>query len=270
MAKKKNKNKKNKKKKSSSSTNALTIDDLDEQDEREQQQKTKSTTTTKIDPLLWPRRRREDVERCQEIAGTWLEFSLAKANWIQLASNKALHTAFSANRGSTLESVRLWMQHAEQTLCKFIVLDLIMKDQRVQQFHALGRGWVFVLLQRASSGDRPFTKLKIWFESSTRVETDHEMDMKAASLDGPSRKQYVWGYNPQSEIVFFIKGLAPASRSLVCIQKMRPDYLGLDKWATSKSALEECKKAELMTVKERLVVGKYIYKDEKRKEKTWY
>jgi hypothetical protein len=105
MAKKKNKNKKNKKKKSSSSTNALTIDDLDEQDEREQQQKTKTTNTTKIDPLLWPRRRREDVERCQEIAGTWLEFSLAKANWIQLASNKALHTAFSANRGSTLESV---------------------------------------------------------------------------------------------------------------------------------------------------------------------
>ena len=127
------------------------------------------------------------MEKCESIAGGWLSFSLAKAKWIQLSSNKALHQAFGANRGTTLDSVRLWMQHAEQTLCKFIVLDIILKNQKsVQQFHALGRGWVFILLQRSSlssssfgrnggsgtgGGSGDFTKLKVWFESSTRVET---------------------------------------------------------------------------------------------------
>jgi hypothetical protein len=204
-----------KKKKTSSSNNlALTLDELDALQEKEDQKKAVVNTgdnnnnnnnnnkegsnnqnTEKNRLQEWPRRRREDIERCESIVGgakggPWLSFSLAKAKWIQLSSNKALHQAFSANRGNTLESVRLWMQHAEQTLCKFIVLDLIMKDHgRVSQFHALGRGWVFILLARSTSGDRNFSKLKVWYESSTRVETDHEMDMKAASLDGPSRQQ---------------------------------------------------------------------------------
>ena len=239
MPSKKKKSKSSKKRKTKATTNnlALTIDDLDEMQARNerQQQEAAAASRDPSDPSSvdlvnktkdWPRRRREDMGKCESIAGSWLSFSLAKAKWIQLSSNKALHQAFTANRGTTLESVRLWMQHAEQTLCKFIVLDIILKNQKtVQQFHALGRGWVFILLQRSScssssfgtggggvrgSGNGDFTKLKVWFESSTRVEVDHEMDMKAASLDGESRQQYVWGYNPQSEIVFFIKGLAPA------------------------------------------------------------
>ena len=228
MPSKKKKSKSSKKRKTKATTNnlALTIDDLDEMQARNerQQQEAAAASRDPSDPSSvdlvnktkdWPRRRREDMGKCESIAGSWLSFSLAKAKWIQLSSNKALHQAFTANRGTTLESVRLWMQHAEQTLCKFIVLDIILKNQKtVQQFHALGRGWVFILLQRSScssssfgtggggvrgSGNGDFTKLKVWFESSTRVEVDHEMDMKAASLDGESRQQYVWGYNPQSE-----------------------------------------------------------------------
>jgi hypothetical protein len=248
MPSKKKKSKSSKKRKTKATTNnlALTIDDLDEMQARNerQQQEAAAASRDPSDPSSvdlvnktkdWPRRRREDMGKCESIAGSWLSFSLAKAKWIQLSSNKALHQAFTANRGTTLESVRLWMQHAEQTLCKFIVLDIILKNQKtVQQFHALGRGWVFILLQRSScssssfgtggggvrgSGNGDFTKLKVWFESSTRVEVDHEMDMKAASLDGESRQQYVWGYNPQSEIVFFIKGLAPARYGVVGVRR---------------------------------------------------
>ena len=38
------------------------------------------------------------------------------------------------------------------------------------------------------------------------VTQDHEMDMRAADLVGSTRDKYLWGYNPESEIVFFIKG----------------------------------------------------------------
>jgi hypothetical protein len=194
-----NKKKSNGSSSTSSSSITLTIDELDERNERnERKRQQDESKIEQIKKKEWARRRREDVEKCESIAGSWLSFSLAKAKWIQLSSNKALHEAFTADRGNTLESVREWMQHAEQTLCKFIVLDIILKSQKtVQQFHALGRGWVFILLQRGSctsssygilggkkhgSSNGNFTKLKVWFESSTRVEVDHEMDMKAASL----------------------------------------------------------------------------------------
>ena len=52
--------------------------------------------------------------------------------------------------------------------------------------------------------------MKVWFESSDRVLHDHEMDMRSAELTGSTREKYLWGYNPEAEIVFFIKGLAPA------------------------------------------------------------
>jgi hypothetical protein len=127
----------------------------------------------------------------------------------------------------------------QQALCFYVLLDMIMKDtERVQQFQALGRGWVFLLL--AGNATQRYSRVKIWFESSERVLHDHEMDMRAAELVGTTREKYLWGYNPEAEIVFFIKGLAPA-RPLVCIQRLRPDYRDLDKWAF-KPTMKVCRR----------------------------
>ena len=111
------------------------------------------------------------------------------------------------------------------------------------------------------------THMKVWFESSDRVLHDHEMDMRSAELTGSTREKYLWGYNPEAEIVFFIKGLAPA-RPLVCIQRLRPDYRDLDKWAIKPEAKMKCLEKNLPSDAEReKVVQQHKRRKNQRKKK---
>ena len=187
----------------------------------------------------WAVKRDRDLKHCNDVAGGWLPFSLGKAQWVSLSSNSGLREAFAEPADmKNLECVDEWTTRVQQALCYYVLLEIIMKEpDRVQKFQALGRGWVFILLE--SKELARYSKLKVWFESSERVLHDHEMDMRAAELTGPTRDKYLWGYNPEAEIVFFIKGLAPA-RPLVCIQRLRPDYRELDRWAVKPGAKEKC------------------------------
>jgi len=216
------------------------------------------------DPRL---KREKDLKHCEAVAGHWLQFSLGKTSWISLTSNAGLREAFQAPCDmKSLESIDEWTTRVQQALCYYVLLEMIMKeDDRVQQFQALGRGWVFVLLE--SKELAKYTKMKVWFESSDRVLQDHEMDMRAAELVGATRDKYLWGYNPEAEIVFFIKGLAPA-RPLVCIQRLRPDYRDLDKWAVKPGAKIKCLNNQLPSDVEREKVVRQHKKRKHRKTKA--
>merc|ERR1712185_395813 len=95
------------------------------------------------------------------------------------------------------------------------------------------------------------------------------MDMRAAELTGSTREKYLWGYNPEAEIVFFIKGLAPA-RPLVCIQRLRPDYRDLDKWAIKPGAKIKCLDGKLPSdaEREKVVAQHKRRKNQRKKEKA--
>jgi hypothetical protein len=218
----------------------------------------------KEDPRV---KRDKDLKHCEAVAGHWLPFSLGKTSWIPLTSNAALREAFQTPCNmKSLESIDEWTTRVQQALCYYVLLEMIMKeDDRVQQFQALGRGWVFVLLE--SKVLAKYTKMKVWFESSDRVLHDHEMDMRAAELVGATRDKYLWGYNPEAEIVFFIKGLAPA-RPLVCIQRLRPDYRDLDKWAVKPGAKIKCLNGQLPSDAEREKVVRQHKKRKHRKTKA--
>jgi len=212
----------------------------------------------------WAAKRVKDMKHCQSVAGAWLPFTLSQASWISLTSNPQLREAFQTPCNMrSLDSIDDWTTRVQQALCYYVLLEMIMKeDDRVFQFQALGRGWVFVLLE--SKALTKYTKMKVWFESSDRVLHDHEMDMRAAELTGQTRDKYLWGYNPEAEIVFFIKGLAPA-RPLVCIQRLRPDYRDLDKWAIKPGAKIKCLDGKLPSDAER---EKVVKAHKRRKQKS--
>lgn len=210
----------------------------------------------------WSTRRDKDLRHCEAVAGQWLSFTLSKAPWITIASKAQLRDAFGSPVDMTdLESIDEWTTQVQQALCYYVLLDMIMQAKdRVQQFQALGRGWIFVLL--AGNSTQRYSRVKIWFESSDRVLHDHEMDMRAAELVGSTRDKYLWGYNPEAEIVFFIKGLAPA-RPLVCIQRLRPDYRDLDKWAVKPETKIKCLDGKLPSDAER----ERVVKQHKRRKR---
>ena len=214
----------------------------------------------------WAQKRSKDLAHCESVAGAWLSFSLSKSSWISLTSDTQLSEAFQTPCNmSSLESIDEWTTRVQQALCYYVLLEMIMKeDERVQQFQALGRGWIFILLE--SKALTRYTKMKVWFESSDRVTHDHEMDMQAAELTGATRDKYLLGYNPEAEIVFFIKGLAPA-RPLVCIQRLRPDYRDLDKWAVKPGAKTKCLDGKLPSDAEREKVVKQHKRRKRQRNK---
>jgi hypothetical protein len=80
-----------------------------------------------------------------------------------------------------------------------VLRERILKDNHVEEFRQLGRGWIFVWLRR------PKKEFKFWFESVKRIEHDHQMDLRALNLHGEKLNKHTYGYLFQSEMVFFIK-----------------------------------------------------------------
>jgi len=212
-------------------------------------------------PKDWNDLREKDLRHCESVAGHWLSFSISKAKWVTITSNAHLRKAFHAPVDwSSIDSLDEWTTGIQQAIAYYVLLDLIMVEtERVQQFQSLGRGWVFVLL--APTPSERYGRLKVWFESAERVRHDHRMDMRAAELVGATRDKYLFGYNPEAEIVFFIKGIA-RGRPLVCIQRLRPDYRDLDKWAISTEAKVKCLLHKLPSDEER---GRVVKKHKRRK-----
>ena len=195
----------------------------------------------------WREAERAELARMESVMGRdkgWLSFSLSAAPWHSFREDRAMNHAFNVvGRQTAHVDLPQWVMQAESSVCLWILHQIIEKEHRAELFRALGRGWIFVLLQR------PEGKFKFWFESITRVLRNHQSDIFALELDGELLEKYTQGYMCQSEMVFVMKGFSgqyfnaakPTGKSsvaqpIISIQKMAKYFDRLHAWATNDDA----------------------------------
>ena len=127
----------------------------------------------------------------------WISMSLGKARWIPFNVDKEIARAFSTPcprpsethvYGEIIEAVSKWADEARESIIHWVVGELlgggaaVAGAARADQFRSLGRGWVFIFIQRQQK------RFRWWFESIARVRADHQHDLddltEATKADG--------------------------------------------------------------------------------------
>ena len=206
-----------------------------------------------------------DVRRCEIICGgcgnSWLPFSISSSPWFKFNVSPSIKAAFGTPIGTTEESVHKWVERAETALSGWVLVDLILKDNRMVQFRSLGRGWVFIFLRREKR------QFKVWFESVRRVENGHKPDIERLGFTEEEIRKHTHGYNVETELVFLIKGLVPRNNNCtISIHHIDPKYKHVDKWAASETDIvQKCREMTAKTDLERDAIA--VKKLEKEKKK---
>ena len=77
---------------------------------------------------------KKDIERCEKICpDCWLAFTIAKAPWYRFAVDPNIAGAFSAPMGTNEASVLAWVKRAEAALSGWVLSDLILKENHMEQ-----------------------------------------------------------------------------------------------------------------------------------------
>ena len=192
-------------------------------------------------PLDWKaaaQRERDEITAMentirQRTGSLWCRFKLSEATWIPFGSDPSIDAAFDDSYlGGTEEVVMRWMERAESAVKVCVVKELILHEERARAFRSLGRGWIFIHL------DRPKRRFRWWFESVDRVLANHQSEIVQLALDEEQIDKYTRGYMCTSELVIMMKGLTVTSGKqarmpLIFIEKMCPAFGSIDGWGTS-------------------------------------
>ena len=77
------------------------------------------------------------------------------------------------------KAISQWMNRAEASVIFYILQRIIERPGRADLFRSLGRGWVFVHLDRIKK------RFRWWFESVQMVVENHQHEILALDLKGP-------------------------------------------------------------------------------------
>jgi len=166
----------------------------------------------------------------------WIHFSLTKASWVPFSVHPSIQQAMLQIETVGSEQLGDWLHRAEGSVNMWIIDQILGREGRAQRFRNLGRGWLFVFLQRAER------KFKWWFESIGRVTANHKSDIEDLNLTPELVDKYTNGYMHNCELVICMKGMLPPGyprKPMISIMKMASEYLLAHRWATN----EETKKA---------------------------
>lgn len=158
----------------------------------------------------------------------WMTFSLSTSPWVPFSADSEIHNAFAtqdwALRSSDEETKR-WAHRAETSIIHWIIHRIIGGENRSNLFRALGRGWIFIFINRNQN------KFRWWFESVQRVLRNHQADLNTLRFNDALIEKYTSGYNCQCEVVFVLKGLIPTCPPLITIMKIADNFVDKAKWA---------------------------------------
>ena len=108
----------------------------------------------------------------------WIAFGIGRAPFVPFSVDPDINAAFNDSRCWQTDSkaISLWMNRAESSVIFFILQRIIERPGRADLFRSLGRGWVFVML------DRPKRRFKWWFESVQQLVKHHPNEILALDL----------------------------------------------------------------------------------------
>eukprot|EP00750_Incisomonas_marina_P027930 INCI6285.1.p1 GENE.INCI6285.1~~INCI6285.1.p1 ORF type:complete len:373 (-),score=50.66 INCI6285.1:493-1611(-) len=192
-------------------------------------------------PESWRVQQQAERNRLENVVQSdpdWISFSIGRARWLPFVVDKEIHAAFCDTRcwQADTNAISMWMTQAENSVIFYVLHRIIERPGRADLFRSLGRGWIFVML------DRPRLRFKWWFESVPLLTHNHPTEILALGLQGAQLEKYTRGYLVMSEIVFLLKGLTklkPSDRNvpIISIQKVANDFKYLRKWATNDDVL---------------------------------
>jgi len=162
---------------------------------------------------------------------SWISFSNGTARWVPFSVNASVRNAFSVldmvgiNGITDHDFAAKAMAAAESSIMQWIMHRIIERDQGSTLFRALGRGWIFVLINRKDD------KFRWWFETLDNVLHKHTHELKCLRFDEQQIQKHTYGYRCDSEVVFLFKGhVRGTSTPTISIMQVREDFAQKDKW----------------------------------------
>ena len=197
---------------------------------------------------------RLDVARCKQIFNndpepSWIAFTPVEAKWINFSVDPRMSSVFDElaklreERGPEQQELIVdWMCRAETVLHEWIVRAIVQSEKRAACFRSLGRGWIFI--QLSSHGERlnkgiamealnHRTRFKWWFEGVERIVRNRSSEFHTTlNLPAGEVDKWLYGYQINAEIVFVLRGMAPAHATM-SRRKWRADYYKQHIWASN-------------------------------------
>merc|ERR1712232_653869 len=175
-----------------------------------------------------------------------ISFSNSTAHWIPFSVDKDIQRAFATlkSSGKTEAHVkdfsRVAITTAESSVFEWIIRRICEREHRSTAFRALGRGWVFVLV------NLHMDKFRWWFEALDSVFSRHKFELNDLGLDERQLEKYTYGYNCNSEVVFLLKSSVAGNscKSSITLMKVRDNCMYTEKWAPSEEVLRHLHKAD--------------------------
>mmetsp|Transcript_27092 Transcript_27092/g.62678 ORF Transcript_27092/g.62678 Transcript_27092/m.62678 type:complete len:313 (+) Transcript_27092:83-1021(+) len=162
---------------------------------------------------------------------SWISFSNGTARWVPFSVNASVRNAFSVldmvgiNGITDHDFAAKAMAAAESSIMQWIMHRIIERDQGSTLFRALGRGWIFVLINRKDD------KFRWWFETLDNVLHKHAHELRCLRFDEQQIQKHTYGYRCDSEVVFLFKGhVRGTSTPTISIMQVREDFAQKDKW----------------------------------------
>eukprot|EP00658_Telonema_sp_P-2_P024939 TRINITY_DN20037_c0_g1_i5.p1 TRINITY_DN20037_c0_g1~~TRINITY_DN20037_c0_g1_i5.p1 ORF type:complete len:212 (-),score=47.66 TRINITY_DN20037_c0_g1_i5:523-1158(-) len=184
----------------------------------------------------------EEMERSswREDEPGWIHFSIGKAPWVPFSVRPSIASCMLEIDTAPRENLGDVLHRAESALISWIVDQILGTEARPERFRNLGRGWLFIFLQREQR------KFKWWFESIGRVLANHMCDVRDLNLTDELLEKYTDGYMHNCEVVMCMKGMLPAGHArqpMISIMKMDSEYALAHRWASTEETQKALKSA---------------------------
>lgn len=152
----------------------------------------------------------------------WISFTNSSARWIPFSVNPEMERTFGLLKGvgrlDPLEHTesRVTITQAESSIQHYIVNRITEEKSRANRFRALGRGWIFIML------DLPGDRFRWWFESLDNVFLKHKFELSSLGMEENELQKYTYGYNCQSEVVFLLKlAIRGSCKSSILLMRLK-------------------------------------------------